>query len=162
MPAPPIQGDSAFWAFGLELHRRGMPFRFSQCRRLTAVFMLKRRAAAIDSDEFLEFIERRQHHPPVDELPNPSKESQADITSAELAYWLSVFGDVKVADLADPPKAPANPSVAMNEPGPQPGPSRSTKRSKPDEGTGRTKVSPELFSDEWVAELQRWVDERQK
>ena len=112
-----------------------------------------RRAAAIDSHEFLEFLERR-HATPVD-IPAPQKTSdKADITAAELAYWLSVFGDVKVSELAERP-APTMPSKPATQPRTVPN------DHSPPATTAAKKPAPELFSAAWIDELQRWVDQQQ-
>lgn len=130
----------------------------------------RRRAAAIDSDEFLDFLEHRVLLQARVELPAPHKsDRQTDVTTAELAYWLSVFGDVKVADLAEPPK----PNTKSGTPAPSPAtdqqtspPARSRRRSGPPVRSGvsipAAPPAPELFSAEWIAELQRWVDQQQK
>lgn len=124
-----------------------------------------RRATAVDSDEFLNFLEHRQIQHAEFELPAPTKsDHKLDITAAELAYWMSVFGDVKVADLADPPKAATTPQATAANPTASP-PARSARRPKTPKVASAippTKAAPELFSAEWIAELQRWVNEQQK
>ncbi len=129
-----------------------------------------RRASAVDSDEFLEFLERRQIHPAQDELPVPNtSDSKSDITTAELAYWLSVFGDVKVSELVETPtRATSKPRAPNDSAAPPPRSRTSSSGSKsrhrpatPRDPTPAAKPAPELFSVEWINELQRWVDEQQ-
>ncbi len=130
-----------------------------------------RRASAIDSDEFLEFLERRQIHHAQAELPVPQKsDSKTDIAAAELAYWMSVFGDVKVSDLVESPKAVARPNRAKSKPAVPPQPTDSSTRSTakkrvpatiPQAESSEPKTAPELFSADWINELQRWVDAQQ-
>jgi predicted RNA-binding protein with PIN domain len=133
-----------------------------------------RRASAVDSDEFLEFLERRNPQSPV-EIPPPKKTTaQTDITSAELAYWMSVFGDVKVSDLADTRRSVAqNDRPTSGSAGPKYPAKSATRPSSKNRprptvpidpapiDSASLKAAPELFSVEWINELQRWVDEQQ-
>lgn len=135
----------------------------------------RRRASAVDSDEFLEFLERR-HPSAAIEIPAPkptisTPDVPEGVAAAELAYWLSIFGDVKVSELIDPPRPTLPGSPPSSQPAPPSTPSTRPRSSRvaakkpatPDSSQpkpGIPKPAPELFSAEWIAELQRWVDEQ--
>ena len=136
-----------------------------------------RRAAATDSAEFLEFLKQRRRSTSEVPLPVPAKTALTkDVAAAELAYWMGVFGDVKVSELieADRPSRPVkrtaptvSPQVEVRSPAP---PSRKTRaagkprasQSAPERTSLPVKSTPELFSIDWINELQRWVDEQQR
>ena len=139
-----------------------------------------RRAVATNSDEFLEFLEQRRRAPIEAPLPAPAKTKPSqDVAAAELAYWMSVFGDVKVSDLVDPHRPankPSRPATAKPNPSPtdvapakksnpagkaRTRPVKLTARERPDQELTAEKPNPELFSAEWISELQRWVDQQQ-
>ena len=137
-----------------------------------------RRAAATDSAEFLAFLEHRRHraHAPRISLPHPAKPESApikDVAAAELAYWMSVFGDVKISELIEPdrpvtrPAKRSAPSAAPEAEPVAPRKKRSSTKSRATqshtpEAPAESKSGPELFSTDWINELQRWVDEQQK
>jgi predicted RNA-binding protein with PIN domain len=136
-----------------------------------------RRAAVTNSDEFLLFLEHRRRPAPEIHLPTPAKAKPTqDVAAAELAYWMSVFGDVKISELADPkparpeptrttpPATPARPASAEATPvRPKPASGKSRpKPVEPEKTPAATKAGPELFSADWINELQRWVDAQQK
>lgn len=149
-----------------------------------------RRATAIDSDRFLEYLALRLPNAAVVELPDPeptSPKATGEPTSIEVEYWMRLFGDVKVSELDDVSRntreritsAPSSTNVALSKPGTSPNaeiePNSAQKtpatRRKPrrhsaglpadhvkHEGSTDRGSQPELFSQEWVDELQRWVD----
>lgn len=116
-----------------------------------------RRATAIDSGDFLDFLEERRHAPPTVEIPEPQRGADdKNITAAELAYWMSIFGDVKVSDIAEtikPERSPGKKTSAI-EPAPQSPACQQT-------SANARKPGPQLFSAEWIEELQKWVDQQQ-
>ena len=134
-----------------------------------------RRAAATNSEEFLEFLTQRRRSRTQIELPLPEQAAPTkDVAAAELAYWMGVFGDVKVSELSESVRLPrlakqrfptVTPQVAVR---PEAAPRRTRPPIKspatrpPPEPTRRpVKSAPELFSIEWINELQRWVDGQQ-
>lgn len=83
-----------------------------------------RRATAIDSDQFLEHLERRNPKLDVVELPDPaptSPKATGESTDVELRYWLSLFGDVKISELGErkgsnfEPHSQLHPQKRVNE-----------------------------------------------
>ena len=129
-----------------------------------------RRAAATDSGEFLAFLEQRRR--PAREIPPPKPAKSTpikDVAAAELAYWMSVFGDVKISELIEPDRPEAkspNHSSPTVTPGTKPVAPRKNRsatksRSPTPKSPAGSKSGPELFSTEWINELQRWVDEQQ-
>ncbi len=136
-----------------------------------------RRAEATDSAEFLQFLEHRRRSTTEIPLPIPAKTAPTqDVAAAELAYWMSVFGDVKISELIEPdrPSRPVKRSAPIAAPESQvpskPSPTRKPRSStksraaKPaaEKAPSPSKATPELFSVDWINELQRWVDELQK
>jgi predicted RNA-binding protein with PIN domain len=154
-----------------------------------------RRATAIDSDQFLEHLERRHPNAEMVELPDPeptSPKATGEATSFEVDYWMRLFGDVRVSELSDTPRtatrrvaskqpttspaAPIVPTVnvtaAAKEHAPQTpattakAPDRASKQKPPesveDEISEKSSSQPSLFSQEWIDELQRWVDGLQR
>ncbi|MDB5385482.1 MAG: YacP-like domain protein [Planctomycetaceae bacterium] len=150
-----------------------------------------RRAVAIDSDDFLEHLERRHPNSEAAELPDPeptSPKATGETTRFEVDYWMRLFGDVLVSDLADPPQKASRGATAPRAPDSNPespsktqqnsgefkqdrierAPSRRVKprhekKSQPSdvadsEVAADQSVQPSLFSQEWIDELQRWVD----
>ena len=129
-----------------------------------------RRAVATDSDEFLAFLEHRRRPTTEVHLPVPAQtKPTADVAATELAYWMSVFGDVRVADLLDPQRpTPAvqqaasstakKPTIPRKSPVKKLAPRRPTVVQQPEQAA---RTAPELFSAAWITELQRWVDEQQ-
>ncbi len=136
-----------------------------------------RRAAATDSDEFLKFLEHRRRSTADVHLPVPAKTAPTrDIAAAELAYWMGVFGDVKISELIEPdrPHQSARRSTTTAAPPPPAVPSKPVPARKPrgtsksretrpaaDKPIASAKAAPELFSADWINELQRWVDQQQ-
>lgn len=145
-----------------------------------------RRSKAVSSAEFLEFLEQRRRTSVSPPLPVPAKAKPSpNVAAAELAYWMEVFGDVQVSDLIDRQRpSPPRPSAATPPPGPVAQPAlpqsppessqkshretRSTRRAakspavrSPAADRNEAKPGPELFSAEWITELQRWVDQQQ-
>ncbi|MDB5336440.1 MAG: hypothetical protein JWN70_2059, partial [Planctomycetaceae bacterium] len=136
-----------------------------------------RRAAATDSDEFLKFLEHRRRSTSEVHLPIPAKIAPTkDVAAAELAYWMSVFGDVKISELIEPDRPPRpvkrSPPIATPEtevpsklvPARKPRSSTKSRATEPvpEKTPSPAKATPELFSIDWINELQRWVDEQQK
>ena len=136
-----------------------------------------RRAAATDSAEFLQFLEHRRRSTTEVPLPVPARIAPTkDVAAAELAYWMSVFGDVKISELIEPDRPPRpvkhsspiadSESPVASKPAPcrKPRSSKKTTAARPESAKvpSPTKAAPELFSVDWINELQRWVDEQQK
>lgn len=128
-----------------------------------------RRATAIDSSEFLDFLETRRTGQVEVEIPEPRlSTAETNVTSAELAYWMSVFGDVKVAELAAAERPARTSRVTEQAPQTESPSSKLSARTRKNkrstvarEPETTNKPSPELFSAEWIDELQRWVDQQQ-
>lgn len=150
-----------------------------------------RRAMVIKSDDFLAHLERRHPDSQVEELPDPaptSPKATGEATSAEVDYWMRMFGNVRVSELVDLPAASKNRVAAqpthrsqetpdqVRPKGPEicsPRPANvtpATPRKRARKGTNKParqiyeeefeaqKSGPALFSQEWINDLQNWVD----
>jgi len=149
--------------------------RHSAPRRLTLVSSdhrlqqaaRRRRAAFLDSDVFVDDLERRAataaDEADTEEAVDPKE--TGELSPGELAHWEAVFGAIDADDLAEAasehewlpapvrPKEPPAPgklqaSAAEHE---EPSPPRPRRP---------TSATP-IFSDAWLRELQEWLDKQQ-
>jgi predicted RNA-binding protein with PIN domain len=127
----------------------------------------RRRAMFLDSDAFLDDLERRasvSFPEEADESDDPKE--TGEMSPAELAHWQAVFGTIDPAGLqADdlqahwtpapslpeaPPKLQSTGSAAAGDAAPAPEPHRR-----------RPATETPIFSEEWLRELQAWIDRQQ-
>jgi predicted RNA-binding protein with PIN domain len=149
-----------------------------------------RRAMVIKSEDFLAHLERRYPDSQLEELPDPaptSPKATGEATSAEVDFWMRMFGDVKVSELVDLPVPSTNRVASQSKRSSQPAPAQEpttgwdihvptpanvtpapqkrvrlgTKKSPSqivDDEFETQKSGPALFSQEWINDLQNWVD----
>jgi predicted RNA-binding protein with PIN domain len=148
--------------------------RHSAPRRLTLVSSdhrlqqaaRRRRAAFLDSDAFVDDLERRAataHEAESEEADDPKE--TGELSPGELAHWESVFGTIDPDGLAEialehewsPPSVRPEAPPASGTSGPSvvdddaPTPPRVRRP---------TSATP-IFSDAWLRELQEWLDKQQ-
>ena len=154
----------------------------AQPRRLTVVSSDRRlqRAAryrhcvVLSSEAFLESLLRRQDKQAP--LPDPEKLTPKYLGTPprdELNYWMRVFQDVSVSTPADKrtdsgrmapveTKAIRPPVAEVKAPPPSKAARRKLKSPFPPRPPVQSRGNaPPLFSDDWLNDLQRWVDTQQ-
>lgn len=136
-------------------------------------------ALFLDSESFLGDLLRR---PPKRRKPLPPHPKQTgEMTSAELEYWLREFGGLNAAELKPNDEIPPSPSSVAKPSASKPAQHKpqsktesaerpQSKQSKPKfkaPGKGARRPphnnpnDPPIFSAEWIAEIQAWIDQQQ-
>ena len=149
--------------------------RHSAPRRLTLVSSdhrlqqaaRRRRAAFLDSDAFFDDLERRAataaHEVDAEEGDDPKE--TGELSPGELAHWESVFVTIDPAGLAEAaPEHEWLPPPVRPEVPPAPGktgPSAVEDDAPTPPRPRRPASATPIFSNEWLRELQAWLDQQQ-
>jgi hypothetical protein len=143
----------------------------------------RRRSAFIDSDAFVDYLETRP--PPKETTPKETAaprdpKQSGEIAADELAHWIGVFGELPTSSPPErrggrmPPPEPSAPAPSapapQGRPAPNPAPGSPAKTpgaqppSKSRKGKSPPPISPPApppFSEDWIDDLQHWVDEQE-